>query len=156
MSRALIAFMLTFGLATIFTATANDFECLVLNEEIDFEVQLVAENDHVNCFSIDEQYAGYAVSIITESEENIAHSLSVRGYNSSNDSPHHLASSTANADGVSFTDFFQPSGSSDFRVLAGDKVNVDLDLRITFLPFNGEAFVFLTISRVELTTGPLW
>lgn len=153
MSRVFIAFILTFGLATIFTATANDFECLVLNEEIDFEVQLVAKNDHINCFSIDEQYADYAVSIITESEGNIAHSLSVRGYNSSNDSPHPLASSTSNADGVSFTDFFQPSGGSDFRVFAGDKVNFDLDLRITFLPFNGEAFVFLTISRVELTTG---
>lgn len=149
MFRVLIVFILTFGLATTFTATANDFECLILNKEIDFEVQLAAKDDHINCFSIDEQYAGYALSIITESEGNIAHSLSVKGYNLNNDSPNPLASSASNADGVSFTDFFQPSGGSDFRVFAGENVSSDLNLRVTFVPFKSEAFVFLTINRVQ-------
>lgn len=149
MQAMFITLIVTLSMFTTFSAGANDFECLILNEEIDFELQLAANEEHANCFFIDEQYAGYALSIITESEGNIAHSLSARGHNSSNDSPYPLASSTSNADGVSFTDFFQPSGGSDFRVFADDNVSFDLNLRVTFLPFNGEAFVFLTISPVQ-------
>ncbi|MCO4320954.1 hypothetical protein [Aliidiomarina quisquiliarum] len=146
MFRVLI---LVFGLAAAFTASASNIECLTLNEEVDFEVQLAAKQDHANCFFIDEQYAGYEVAIITETEGKVAHSVHVRSYNSSNDSPQPLVSTTSSADGVSTLDYIQPSGGSDFRVFAGENVSSDLNLRLTFMPFNGEAFVFLTISPVQ-------
>lgn len=117
---------------------AQTIECLVLDEEMDFELSIKANNNYLNCFNIDAKYAGYELMFISESDD-VEHDIKI---NSTNRVTHALDEGR-----IQIKEYIQPGTGSTFQVFPKDSKN-DYRLRVMFVPLKGEAHVFLFLTEM--------